>query len=142
MASNRKFQSATNGGLSQLASGGVGSEVLDVKIDGANIAAITELVAANKLLVLVSDVVKEITVANLISTLPYRETFTNADLTDGKITITHELGQKYNPVALYDENGKWANLAPDSIEAIDTDDLELDFTVFGSISGTWNIVVG
>lgn len=70
----------------------------------------------------------------------YKTTFTDSDLSSGNIlTVTHNLGEKYCLVQIYDENDKKAN--PDDIELVDSNNLNVDLSTFGTISGTWHIII-
>jgi hypothetical protein len=73
------------------------------------------------------------------TTIAYRRSFTNADLSAGILSVTHSLGQKYVSVTIYDENDK--QIIPSEISLQNTTQLQIDFTGFGTISGTWNLVV-
>jgi len=68
----------------------------------------------------------------------YGETFVDADLDSGNLlVVNHNLGTQYNIVAVYDENDNI--VIPDEIEATDTNNTTLDFSSFGTISGTWKV---
>jgi hypothetical protein len=73
------------------------------------------------------------------TTVAYRRSFTNADLSAGILSVTHSLGQKYVTVTIYDDNDK--QIIPSEISLQNTTQLQIDFTGFGAISGTWNLVV-
>lgn len=68
-----------------------------------------------------------------------RGTFTSATLSSGILTYTHSLGQQYNNVTIYDNNGKV--IQPDDITATSTSVVTIDLTSYGTLTGTWNIVV-
>lgn len=69
-----------------------------------------------------------------------RGTFTNANLSSGKLTITHNKGLSapYTIlIQIYDNNGKM--ILPDEITG-STNSVEIDLSSFGSISGTWGYI--
>ena len=61
--------------------------------------------------------------------------FTNADLTGGIVSFDHALNEKHVIVEIYDNNDNV--LTPDKIIAIDDDNVNVDLSSFGTISGTW-----
>lgn len=69
----------------------------------------------------------------------YYTSFINSDLTAGVLTVTHNLGHKYCQVQVFDNNDKKIN--PDEIELTGNNDLDIDLTSYGTISGTWRVVV-
>lgn len=69
----------------------------------------------------------------------YRQSFVDADLTSGTITITHNLGQKYIIAQIYDENDEL--MVPDNIKLLSMSQCELDLFSFGTIIGTWNVTI-
>jgi len=73
------------------------------------------------------------------TTVAYRRTFTDVDLSAGILSVTHSLNQKYVSVTIYDDNDK--QIIPSEVFLQNTTQLQIDFTGFGTISGTWNIVV-
>lgn len=77
------------------------------------------------------------------STLPiarvYRTTFTNASLTAGVLTVTHNLGQQYVTATVVDNNAKV--VLPDEITFSSTSALAIDLTSFGTLTGTWRVVI-
>lgn len=72
-----------------------------------------------------------LTVANI-----FRNSYVNPSTS---ITVTHNLGQKYVTVTVFDENDK--QILPDEITATSTTVATLDITSYGTITGTWNVVV-
>jgi hypothetical protein len=70
----------------------------------------------------------------------FRQSFTNANLTSGLLTVTHNLGQKYVQVSVYDEADN-RTLTADNFSATNTNTMTIDLTSFGTLSGTWNVVV-
>jgi len=69
----------------------------------------------------------------------YYGSFTNSDLSSGKLTITHNLGHKYCSVTIIDNNDKV--IIPDDVTYSSTNSLEVDLTSYGTITGTWRYVV-
>jgi len=69
----------------------------------------------------------------------YTEAFDDSDLTAGVLTVTHSLGRRYNHVTVYD-NGAII-VQPDSVTATSTSVTTIDLTSFGTLTGTWNVVV-
>jgi len=69
----------------------------------------------------------------------FRTTFTNANLSAGLLTVTHNLGQKYVQVEIYDNTDK--KVLPDEVTMTSTTVSTLDFTSYGTLTGTWNVVV-
>lgn len=67
-----------------------------------------------------------------------RQTFTNANLTAGVLTVTHPLGQQYVEVTVYDDGNK--KVYPDEVTANSNTQYTVDLTSFGAISGTWRVV--
>lgn len=75
----------------------------------------------------------------LPSTSTYRTSFTNGDLTTGILSVTHNLGEKYVGVHIYDNNDK--QIIPDEISLQSTTALQIELGSYGTLSGTWNLVV-
>lgn len=65
--------------------------------------------------------------------------FTNASLSSGVLTVTHNLSKKYVTVQVYDNNDE--QVIPDTIDLVNTNSLTIDFSSYGTITGTWNVVV-
>lgn len=76
--------------------------------------------------------------ANLAAAGIYRATFTNASLTGGVLTATHNLGQKIVSVQISDNNDKL--ILPDDTTLISTTACSVDLTSFGTLTGTWNVL--
>lgn len=71
----------------------------------------------------------------------YRDgTFTNATLSSGILTITHNLNRKFVDVVIADNNDRKIG-NPDQITYTNNNSLQVDLTTFGTITGTWNYVV-
>ncbi len=69
----------------------------------------------------------------------YTASFTNASLTSGVLTVTHNLAQQYVTCQVYDNANK--QVLPDEITLSSTTALAVDLTSFGTLSGTYNVVV-
>jgi hypothetical protein len=67
----------------------------------------------------------------------YRTTLTNPSTST--VTITHNLGQTYVQVTVYDENGN--QILPDEVTPTNSNSLVIDKTTYGTVTGTWRIVV-
>jgi hypothetical protein len=69
----------------------------------------------------------------------YRQTFTNANITAGVISITHNLANSDVDVIVYDENNKVID--PDDITATSINITTIDLTSFIPITGTWRVYI-
>lgn len=69
----------------------------------------------------------------------FRQSFTNADLSSGILTVTHNLAVQFILVRIYDNNDKV--IEPDEYTATDSNILTVDLTTFGTLTGTWNISI-
>ena len=69
----------------------------------------------------------------------YRTSFTNASLTAGVLTVTHNLSQQYVMCRVMDNNNKVVD--PDDVICISTSQLTIDVTSWGTLTGTWNTVI-
>jgi len=69
----------------------------------------------------------------------YTTAFTNSDLSSGVLTVTHNFGHQYVQVQVFDENDE--KVDPDAIDCSAINSLTIDLTTFGTISGTWHVVV-
>ncbi|HSG32662.1 MAG TPA: hypothetical protein VLB82_14090 [Thermodesulfobacteriota bacterium] len=67
----------------------------------------------------------------------FRKTFVNADLTSNKITINHNLSTDYPVVVVYDNSNNY--ILPDEITYINSNSIQLDFTSFGTLTGTYSV---
>lgn len=72
-------------------------------------------------------------------TTAYRTSFTNATLSSGSLTVTHGLNQQFVQLIIYDNNNK--QLQPDDITATSATVSTVDLSSFGTLTGTWNVVV-
>lgn len=77
---------------------------------------------------------------NLGATTAFRQAFTNASLTAGVLTVTHNIGQQFVQINVYDENNKLISTV-DDVTCTSTVACTIDLTSFGTLSGTWNVVV-
>lgn len=68
----------------------------------------------------------------------YSATFTNADLTNGILSVTHSLGTELVSVMIYDQNNK--QITPD-ITLTSINALIADLSAWGTLTGTWSIIV-
>ena len=69
----------------------------------------------------------------------YATSFVNGDLSSGILTVTHSLSNKYCIVAIYKNDDTY--IIPDEVEVVSTSSLTVDLSSFGTITGTWNVVV-
>lgn len=70
----------------------------------------------------------------------YQTTFTNASLTAGVLTVTHNLGRQVVKVQIADDTNKDV-AGVDDITFSSTSQLTIDLTSAGTLSGTWTVVV-
>lgn len=75
----------------------------------------------------------------VITSQVFRVSFTNSNLVAGVLTVSHNLGAKYNFVQVYDNTD--TQIVPDDIIAVDTNTLQVSLVSFGAIAGTWQVVV-
>lgn len=68
----------------------------------------------------------------------YRTSFTNTSLVSGLLTVNHNLGQKYISIMVYDSSDRL--IYPDQITCVSNNQATVDFTFFGSLTGTYNLV--
>jgi hypothetical protein len=73
------------------------------------------------------------------STTSWYQSFTNADLSSGVLTVTHNLGHKYAIIQVYDNNDDLVQ--PDDITLTNSNSASIDLTSFGTLTGTWNVIV-
>lgn len=62
-------------------------------------------------------------------------TFTNASLSVGVYTANHNSGRQYWSVEVFDNTSK--RILPDFITCTNTNNLAIDLTTYGVITGTW-----
>jgi hypothetical protein len=70
----------------------------------------------------------------------YTRTFTNADLVAGKLTVAHALGRQLVNVEVMDAS--YLKIDPDDITYTSVNSLGIDLAGFGTITGTWTVIVG
>lgn len=73
--------------------------------------------------------------------LYHEQTFTNASLVGGILTVTHNLGRRVVPVTIADNNNRRIGGA-DNVTYTSTSQCAIDLTSFGALTGTWTVVVG
>lgn len=70
----------------------------------------------------------------------HEQSFVNANLVSGTITVTHNLGVARPIVQVVDNNG--AKIEPDAVTGLNsTSSCVVDISSFGTITGTWYVVV-
>lgn len=69
----------------------------------------------------------------------FRTAFTNATLTAGILTVTHNVGQQFVQVIVADNNNKVVQ--PDDITMTSATALAVDLSSFGALTGNWNVMV-
>jgi hypothetical protein len=69
----------------------------------------------------------------------YTLTFDNADLSTGVLTVTHNRGNAYPSVTVFDNNGKI--VLPDEVDSSSINALTVSLVSYGTISGDWTVVV-
>jgi hypothetical protein len=69
----------------------------------------------------------------------YRLAFTDGDLSSGVLSVNHALGQQYCSVTVSDNDDEI--ISPDEVTFTDANNLSIDLSSYGTLSGTWNVVV-
>ena len=69
----------------------------------------------------------------------FSETFNNGNLSAGVLTVTHNLAVSGIGVFIYDENSKL--VVPDDVTVSTINECTVDFTSYGTLSGTWRVKV-
>jgi hypothetical protein len=69
----------------------------------------------------------------------YETTFTSSSLVGGVLTVTHNLNTKSISCAVRDNNDEL--IIPDKDDATGVNTVDIDLTSFGTISGTWRVVI-
>ncbi len=69
----------------------------------------------------------------------FRSAFTSANLTAGILTVTHNLGQQFASVQIWDNTNK--RIEADDYTATNATTMAVDLSSYGAIAGTWNAVV-
>jgi len=75
----------------------------------------------------------------VVATTSFYQSFVDANLSSGVLTVTHNLGHKFCIVQIFDNNDDKIN--PDDITLTGNNTLDIDLTSFGTITGTWQVVV-
>ena len=65
--------------------------------------------------------------------------FTSGDLAAGILTVTHNFGEQYNVIQIWDDSDQ--RILPDFETSIDSNTIDVDLSSFGTIAGTWRAVV-
>lgn len=73
------------------------------------------------------------------ASLSYRTTFVNADLSAGNLTITHNLNKQVSAIFIFDNNNDM--IIPDNIDITGANTSTVNLSSFGTLSGTWNLLV-
>lgn len=68
-----------------------------------------------------------------------QNSFTNATLTAGVLSITHNLSNQWPQVTIYDNNNRI--VFPDEVTGTSSSVSTVDLTTFGTLTGTWRYVV-
>jgi hypothetical protein len=76
---------------------------------------------------------------NLVVPSMYRTSFTSGSLSSNLLTVTHNLGQQFVIVMVYDNNNN--EIQPDGVTMTSTTVSTIDLTSYATIAGTWNVVV-
>lgn len=69
----------------------------------------------------------------------YTAPFVDGDLVGGVLTVTHALNEQYVVVAVYDDTD--SQVMPDSVVVTSTTTVDVNLGSFGSLTGTWHVVV-
>jgi len=79
-------------------------------------------------------------VLGLYSAASFQQTFTNADLVAGVLTVTHNRNEQYSTVTIVDNLDK--AVLPDDVTYTSVNALTVDLSSFGALSGSWRCIVG
>lgn len=79
-------------------------------------------------------------VIDLVTGDDYELTFADTDLTDGLLTVSHNLGNQYpSGVNVWDsQNG---HITPDGVQAVDANTLQVSLVSYAPLEGTWRVSV-
>lgn len=69
----------------------------------------------------------------------YKQSFTSASLSNGVITVSHNLNEDYPLVQIYNNNKNV--IVPDAITSVTANSVSVDLSSYGAISGTWRVTV-
>ena len=88
----------------------------------------------------INNVPIRLTTSNFISGVSaYRTSFTNANLSAGVLTVTHNIGNQYVVVQVFDNNNNL--IVPDNVAVTSTSVVTITLTSWGSLTGSFNVVV-
>ena len=138
MTERRDLLSADDGGL---ASALDGVTAVEMSIDVANLGAAGTPVDANTMILDQGGTPKVVALSDLYPYFAetYRTTFTNASLVDSVLTITHNLGEQYVLVEIWDMDDVRIPVT-DKVTATGVNTCTVDLSPFGPIGGTWHAV--
>ncbi len=74
-----------------------------------------------------------------VASTEYPYSFTNSTLVSGILTVTHNLGKVLCLCQVYDDQKRL--VMPDEITLTNINSLSIDLSSFGTISGTWQVLV-
>lgn len=69
----------------------------------------------------------------------YSRSFVDGDLSSSILTVTHNLGVQYCTVQVFNNSDEM--VIPDAIDDSSTSALTVNLTSFGTLTGTWHVVV-
>ncbi|MGL4623252.1 MAG: hypothetical protein ACRCZS_30090 [Chroococcidiopsis sp.] len=69
----------------------------------------------------------------------FRTSFANANLVSGVLTVTHNLGQQFCQVQVWDDTNK--RIEADDYTATSANAMTIDLSSYGAIAGNWQVVV-
>ena len=69
----------------------------------------------------------------------YTTSFTNASLSSGILTVTHNLSSQYVVTAVYDDSN--LQIVPDEVTATSTNVATINLKSYGTLTGTWSVIV-
>ncbi len=72
----------------------------------------------------------------------FRQSFVDGDLVGDVLTVTHNLGIRYQNVTVYDSSGERVDLSVSPVFDLGVNSLNIDLSAAGIVAGTWNVVVG
>ena len=73
------------------------------------------------------------------STTKFQEQFTSSSLSNGLLTVAHNLNENFPLIQVY--NSSRHLMIPDDTYTADANTAVLDFTSFGAITGSWTVTV-
>jgi len=134
--SDRDLVEYTDGGLAFTE---VDDDLYKGKVDGANVAALTDIAATDFLVVVQADgTIKKVLPANILSGLCMRgRSFVNADLVDGVLTFAHNTGIAYGVCQV--TNGSGNVVVPDDVNVSNANNALINLVSWGTLSLTWHV---